>query len=163
MVEVEGRVGGFHPLWLVLLLLGPLGIVIIIVVATTGSTGARFGGLLPVSDAVLARYNRRLRTARTAFVIALGGVGTAMVALVVESVYAVALAALAAVAITVGVLTALAAAAAAARRPGPASASRAPRRWVTVEHAHPRFAAAVDERRRRGRYDRSSPRFGAHE
>lgn len=144
-VDVEGAAGGFSPVWFLLLLAGPVGIIIIVVLMGRGS---RFGGRLPVTDTVLETYNRRVRAARVAFGAAVAGAVLGLVALVAgDSIYTAPLAFVAAVAITGGVVSVVVAGAV-ARHGWPQLELEASRRWVMIRNAHPEFERRLDAWRR---------------
>jgi hypothetical protein len=147
LVPVEGSEAGFQPWWLLLLLLGPVGILAIVVLWATSSRPSRVGGHVPVSAVALGAAEAATRLSRTAFVTSLVGL-VAGIALLVGPGVGVAVPAPAAGVAGVVVVVSLAV--------GVVAASVARRRWVDVRldgsgrwallgDVHPSFAAAVRE------------------
>lgn len=73
MLPIHTSLQRFNPLWLLLILLGPVGWIVLVVVALRGTSGEAFEARLPMTVGVMERYvrsRRRLARAWTALFVA---------------------------------------------------------------------------------------------
>lgn len=147
LVPVESSESAFQPWWLLLLLLGPLGVMAMVVLWATSDRPSRVGGHVPVSAAVLqgcdaaTRASRRFLTAGlVAMVAGIGVLAAPGMAVVPPDALRVAVAGA-----VVGGLVASAVAASVARRRWVDLRLDGSGRWVMIGDVHPSFAAAVRE------------------
>lgn len=80
MVQVESAKGSFQPWWLLLLFLGPIGIIAIVALWALAPRHNSVGGILPISREALDSYNRAVNAVRRTVWIGLG-VGIAAIVL----------------------------------------------------------------------------------
>lgn len=73
-VEIESSDGGFQPWWLLLILLGPLGILGIAGLWAIGRRPNRVGGLVPVSHHALDQYNGAVTASYRLFAVTIVGI-----------------------------------------------------------------------------------------
>jgi len=66
-IDYESGHGGFQPWWLLLLLLGPVGLVVVAVFLVFGRRVNRVGGSVPLSSMALHRYNTAVRVSHWSF------------------------------------------------------------------------------------------------
>lgn len=145
-VAVESSDGGFQPWWLLLLLLGPLGIVAIAVLWAFGRRTNRVGGIVPISVGALDDYNRAAGAARVLFAVALAGSAAGVALAALASGRDVGLLTTAAVAVIVVGLLGSVVAKAGARRRWVDIELDGSGRWAVLIGVHPEFQAAVSER-----------------
>lgn len=143
--RVTAGVGGLSGWAFLLVFLGPLGWIVLVVLALSGSGRETVEGWVPMSEAAY----EGVRARRRIIIVGLAVTALSLLALVVAGASSVsplpALALLAAgvLAITVGAVL--------ADRADVGVSLDGSRRWVTLDRVHPAFAAAVDEHQRRYR------------
>lgn len=143
-VAVESSEQGFQPWWILLLLLGPVGIVAIVLLWTFGRRANRVGGQVPLSSAALQRYNDAVQMARMAMALAFAGVifGTGALALAPGPAEIRAFGVVGVLAIVAGICGTLTASYAAKRRWIDVELDGSGR-WAVLTNVHPSFVAAV--------------------
>lgn len=150
LVATESDESAFQPWWLLLLFLGPVGIVGIVLLATLARRPARIGGSLPMTRAALDEHNRLARIGNWAWGIPVVGGLTGFYLMVVarrsDGLAAAGLGALL-VALVGGFVTLLVVGAL-ARRASVSVRLDGTGRWVEVGNVHPDFVTAVDRRNR---------------
>lgn len=152
LVAVESSESAFQPWWLLLLLLGPLGVIAIAVLWATSGRPNRVGGHVPVSAAALGGCEAATRASRAFFVVSMvamaAGIGVLVapgLAVVLPDALGIAVAGT-----VVAALAASAVAASVARRRWVDLRLDDSGRWVAIGDVHPSFAAAVRERHATG-------------
>lgn len=78
LVEVESHEGSFQTWWLLLLLTGPAGIIVIAVLWIFARRPGRVGGSVPMTHAALAEQNRSVAAANWAWAVPAAMVGAAV-------------------------------------------------------------------------------------
>ncbi|MDQ4134170.1 MAG: hypothetical protein M3179_13445 [Actinomycetota bacterium] len=155
--QVEGSDGGFQGWWLLLLLLGPLGIVAVVLLWALGRRTNRVGGELPFSAAALENYNLAARMARAFATMALAGMALGVGALAIQKgTGAEFLGRVAIVMIVLGALASIAARVVAAWRWVDVDLDGSGR-WAVLTGVHPEFAAAVRQQYRNERASTGPP------
>ncbi len=140
-VHQRTRIGGPSPVWLLALLFGPVGLVVLLV-AFAVQRGEVLSGSLPVSEQAYARHQRIRRTSLGA---ALAGLVLALVWLFGSSPVWTVPGVVGVVMFGGGLVVRLM-----AERRWPHLELDATRRWLTISRAHPDFVAEV--RARAGTY-----------
>ncbi len=148
LVPVESARGGFQAWWLLLLFLGPLGIAAIAILYVLGGRTDQVSGVLPISPDAVEHYNAAVRLSRRAVLalVAVIAFGLLLLGLVDRAALGGPAIALAVVGGSAAVVWFGASIVAPSRWVDLRLDGSG--RWVTVEGAHPAFAAAVLERYR---------------
>jgi hypothetical protein len=152
LVEVEGNEPVFKPWWLLLLVLGPLGVLVMGVLWAT-ATRPRVAGHVPVSSSALALVESAARLRRLGLTLGAAALVSSFLLLVGSAFVAALPAPLPAIVAGVAVVSLLGGAIAAgvARRRWIDVRLDVTGEWVLLGDVHPSFAAAVREQYATGR------------
>ncbi len=139
---VSATVGGPSVWAFLLVFLGPVGWLVLFIMALSGGGGETLHGWIPMTEAAFERVLARRRAVKVALVVSLAGV-VAFVASI-----RVGLSPLPSLAVVIGGLVAAAAASFAADRGHVSLRLDGSRRWVAIDGVHPAFVTAVQEHQR---------------
>lgn len=158
MLPIRTSLRRFNPLWLLLILLGPIGWIVLVLVALRGDSGEAFESRLPMTVDVMDRYVRSRRRLSRAWTALFVGVIALPVALVVSMGTAPAggdpspgppaLVWVLLGLVGLGLVAFMAHAWLESRYTNVDIELDASRRWVTLHHVSPEFADAVHARDR---------------